>query len=148
MNPTMILTVAAALVLAVPSHAQTPSAPTAPPQASADAGYQGPLVVHFDLGSAVVRPDDEALLDKASRLYRDAHPIAMILTGGTDTVGSPEANLRMAQTRTAAVLRGLVARGIPADRFQLLAKGETDLLVPTGQNVAEPQNRRVEIRWR
>ena len=55
----------------------------------------------------------------------------MILTGGTDTVVSPECNLRVAQNRTAAVLRGLVARGIPAERFQLLAKGETDLAVPT-----------------
>ena len=158
MKHPLALTLSAFLALSVPAHAQTrsdqtptaqtPTGQTPPAQTAPDAGYQGPLVVHFNLGSAVVRPEDQALLDKASRLYRDAHPIAMILTGGTDTVGSPETNLRMAQNRTAAVLRGLVARGIPAERFQLLAKGETDLAVPTGPNVIEPQNRRVEIRWR
>jgi outer membrane protein OmpA-like peptidoglycan-associated protein len=42
------------------------------------------------------------------------------------------------------VLQGLLARGIPADRFRVLAKGETELPVPTNAGVAELQNRRVE----
>ncbi|MGI4953215.1 MAG: OmpA family protein [Janthinobacterium lividum] len=128
------------------STAQAPA--PASTRAQLETGFQGPLVVHFDLGSANVRPQDEALLDQASRLYREGHPLAMILTGGTDSVGLPEGNLRISQLRTAAVLRGLVARGIPAERFQLLAKGETDPIVPTDPGKAQPENRRVEIRWR
>jgi len=54
----------------------------------------------------------------------------------------------ISQQRAATVLRGLVARGIPAERFQLLAKGETDPVVPARQGVAQAENRRVEIRWR
>jgi flagellar motor protein MotB len=46
------------------------------------------------------------------------------------------------------VLKGLLNRGIPADRFQVLDKGETDLPVPTDHGVAEPKNRRVDITWR
>lgn len=128
------------------STAQAPSSATG--QSRLEAGFQGPLVVHFGTGSANVMPQDEALLDQASRLYREGHPLAMILTGGTDSVGSPEANLRISQQRTAMVLRGLVARGIPAERFQLLAKGESDPIVPTTSGTAQPENRRVEIRWR
>lgn len=143
-----------------PATANTPGADGHPPASTAQApasaasasrlesGFQGPLVVHFGTGSFSVLPQDEALLDQASRLYRDAHPVAMILTGGTDSVGSPETNLRISQLRTATVLRGLVARGIPAERFQLLAKGESDPIVPTTEGTAQPENRRVEIRWR
>jgi outer membrane protein OmpA-like peptidoglycan-associated protein len=46
------------------------------------------------------------------------------------------------------VLNGLLERGIPADRFQLLAKGETELPVPEKEGVPEARNRRVEITWR
>jgi outer membrane protein OmpA-like peptidoglycan-associated protein len=45
------------------------------------------------------------------------------------------------------VLRGLVSRGIPTERFQILAKGETDSVAAV-PGVAEPRNRRVEITWR
>lgn len=116
----------------------------------AEAQAQAPqsLVLYFDTGSAAIRPSDVAVLDQAARLYRDGNPIVMVLTGATDSVGSPEVNLRISQLRTASVLHGLVARGLPAERFQLLAKGESEPAVPTAAGVAEPQNRRVEIRWR
>lgn len=132
----------AALLHPAPGQAQT--------TLEANAQQQAPqsLVLLFGTGSTRIRPQDEALLDTASRLYREAHPIVMVLTGGTDTVGSPEKNLVISQQRADAVLRGLVARGIPAGRFQILAKGESEPAVPTAQGVAEAQNRRVEIRWR
>jgi hypothetical protein len=38
------------------------------------------------------------------------------------------------------VLRGLVARGIPTERFQILAKGETDPPVQSAPGAAEPRN--------
>ena len=116
----------------------------------AEAQAQAPqsIVLYFDMGSAVIRPSDVALLDQAARLYRDGNPIVMVLTGATDSVGLPEANLRISQLRTASVLRGLVARGLPAERFQLHAKAESEPAVPTAPGVAEPRNRRVEIRWR
>lgn len=116
----------------------------------AEAQDQAPqsLVLYFDTGSATVRPSDIPVLDQAARLYRDGNPIIMVLTGGADAVGPPELNLRISQQRTASVLRGLVARGLPAERFQLLAKGESEPAVPAAADVAEQQNRRAEIRWR
>jgi outer membrane protein OmpA-like peptidoglycan-associated protein len=102
----------------------------------------------FDLGSAKVRSRDEALLDQASQLYRDGKPIVMVVTGATDTVGTAGSNLRLSQQRAEAVLRGLVSRGIPTERFQILAKGETEPSVAAVPGVAEPRNRRVEITWR
>ena len=106
------------------------------------------LSVFFDLGSTTIRSQDLAVLDQASRLYTDGKPIVMILTGSTDTVGSPIQNLRLSQQRALSVLNQLVARGIPAERFQILAKGETELPVADPEGTAEPRNRRVEIAWR
>ncbi|MGI8568656.1 MAG: hypothetical protein ACR2KT_06080 [Methylocella sp.] len=46
------------------------------------------------------------------------------------------------------MLRGLVARGIPTERFQILAKGVTEPAVSTASGAAEPRNRRAELTWR
>ena len=132
----------ALLVAAAPVAAQTSLGQEAQVEAPKS------LVLYFGPGSTAIRSGDAAVLDQAARLYRDGRPIIMVLTGGTDAVGSPEANLRISQARTAAVLRGLVSRGIPAERFQLLAKGESEPAIPSPPGVAEAQNRRVEIRWR
>ena len=107
-----------------------------------------PLVIYFDSGSTAVSQDGVSVLDHASRLYRDGKPIVMIISGSTDAVGSPNSNLILSQKRDQAVLRGLIARGIPAERFQLLAKGETEPAVPGHEGQPEAQNRRVEITWR
>jgi len=130
----------AALLLPGIAHAQP--APNAP------ANGPAPLIVYFNSGSAVVRPQDEAVLDQASRAFNEGHPIVMTISGASDTVGGAEPNLLLSQRRANAVLRSLVARGIPADRFQLLAKGETEPAVSTPAGIAEERNRRVEITWR
>lgn len=124
--------------------------PSKAPQASdASAKAAAPsLVIYFESGSSSLRAQDKAVLDRASRAYNEGKPIVMILTGSSDRVGKPQSNLQLSEKRASAVLSGLLDRGIPADRFQVLAKGETDLAVPTPQGVAEAQNRRVEITWR
>jgi outer membrane protein OmpA-like peptidoglycan-associated protein len=100
------------------------------------------------VGSTTIRDEDKAVLDHASRACSEGKPIVMILTGTADRTGGAEINLEISQRRAEAVLKGLLARGIPADRFQVLAKGETELPVATNSGVAELQNRRVEITWR
>ena len=105
------------------------------------------LDLYFDNGSSTIRSEDLKLLDKASRLYTEGKPVVMIVAGSTDLVGSPAGNLRLSQARADNVVRGLVERGIPVERFQVLAKGVSDLPIP-GSATAEPRNRRVEITWR
>ena len=106
------------------------------------------LVVYFEKGSSTLRPQDRAILDRASRAYNEGKPIVMILTGTSDRVGSARANLALSEKRATAVLHGLLDRGIPAERFQVLAKGQTEPAVPTTAGTPESKNRRVEITWR
>jgi outer membrane protein OmpA-like peptidoglycan-associated protein len=124
------------------------SAPAAPPAQPAATSAPAPLTVYFDVGSSAIRHEDEGVLDQASRAYSEGKPFVMILTAGADRTGAAANNLQLSESRATAVLKGLLARGIPADRFQVLAKGETELAVPTDPGVAELRNRRVEITWR
>jgi outer membrane protein OmpA-like peptidoglycan-associated protein len=138
-----VIPIAAALALPAGAALSQESAPPAAPSAAPSS-----LVFYFDVGSAKVRPKDVALFDQASRLYRDGKPLVMVVTGSTDSVGTAAGNLRLSQQRAGAVLRGLVARGIPTERFQILAKGATEPPVPTAPGSAEPRNRRAELTWR
>lgn len=136
--------VAAAMIAAVgPSEAQT-----APDAEAPQAEEQDSLKVYFESGSATIGGDQEAMLDQAARLFRDGSPIVMIVAGGADTVGSPDRNLDLSVARAQAVVDGLVARGIPADRLQLLGRGNSELAVETPAGVDSSENRRVEITWR
>jgi len=129
------------------SGALAQSAEPASPAVERPSG-PAPLVVYFNAGSASIRDEDRTVLDQASRAFSEGKPLVMILTGSADRVGPPDRNLTLSQRRASAVLHALLDRGIPADRFQILAKGETELVVPTQENVAESENRRVEITWR
>ncbi len=141
----IMLGVLGMLVLGGGEHALARDAatPGAAPAKAPDA-----LDLYFDSGSSRIRPQDIKLLDKASRLYTEGKPVVMIVAGSTDLLGSPSANLRLSQTRADNVVRGLVARGIPVERFQVLAKGVTDPPVATATDASEPRDRRVEITWR
>ncbi len=130
------------------------SAQTPPPSAgktvntTASAAAPDSLALFFETGSVAIRPQDVAVLDRASRIYTDGKPTVMILTATTDGVGTPIRNLRLSQQRALAVVNQLVARGIPAERFQILAKGVTDPSVPDPAGTPEPKDRRVDIAWR
>ncbi len=145
------LLVLGALLASTSAYAQPaqPQSQPAQPQAAEPkaAGAPAPLVVLFGVGSSELRPADRVVLDRASRAYNEGKPIVMILTGSADRVGDARTNLSLSQRRATAVLHGLLDRGIPADRFQVLAKGETELPVATKPGVPEDQNRRVEISW-
>ena len=131
-----------------PPSAQAPVTAPAPGGPAQGAEPAGKLVLLFGTGSSTLDARNQATLDQASRLYREGRPIIMIVSGSSDAVGQPADNLLLSQRRATAVVRGMIARGIPAERTQILAKGETNPPVPTERGVAEPQNRRVEITWR
>jgi len=73
-------------------------------------------------------------------------PIAdVIVIGHTDTVGSDAANDALSRQRADVVRAGFAARGLAPDKVTTIGRGKRELAVPTGDGVAEPRNRRVEI---
>ncbi len=98
------------------------------------------LKVFFDIGQAGIRSDQRDVLDTAAGLFREGNPIVMIVSGSADTIGSPSDNLDLSLLRAQAVARGLSNRGIPIERLQVMGRGNSELVVPTGDEVANPEN--------
>ena len=65
--------------------------------------------------------------------------------GYTDTLGQQPYNQELSLKRAAALRDELVRDGLNSDSITIAGRGELDLAVPTGPQVAEPRNRRVEI---
>ena len=65
--------------------------------------------------------------------------------GYTDTLGDKAHNQQLSLKRAAAIRDRLIGDGLSADSISIAGRGELDPAVPTGPQVAEPRNRRVEI---
>ena len=96
--------------------------------------------------------DKYNLTDRAKQIIADAAANSKKVTytkiesnGYTDTSGSAVYNKGLSVRRAQAVAAQLVADGVPKEAIVITGFGETNPLVPTGPNVREPQNRRVEI---
>jgi outer membrane protein OmpA-like peptidoglycan-associated protein len=74
---------------------------------------------------------------------REFYEISII--GHTDTTGSDEYNMKLSSTRAMAVRDTFLSNGIRSDHMELRYHGKRDPLVPTGDNVRELRNRRVEV---
>jgi OmpA-OmpF porin, OOP family len=69
----------------------------------------------------------------------------LAINGHTDTSGAAEYNMTLSEKRANTVKELLATYGVPKETMTTFAFGETDLDVPTADNVREPKNRRVEI---
>ena len=69
----------------------------------------------------------------------------VIVVGHTDTVGGDVANDVLSRQRADVVRAAFVARGLAADKIVAVGRGKREPAVATGEGVAEPRNRRVEI---
>lgn len=69
----------------------------------------------------------------------------VVVVGHTDAVGSNEFNDALARKRADRVRDAMIARGVSPENIVARGRGKRELLIPTGDNVAEPRNRRVEI---
>ncbi|NCP14839.1 MAG: OmpA family protein [Sphingomonadales bacterium] len=104
--------------------------------------------VTFASGSAAINPGFYNTLDSvADTLIR--YPNSLIdVYGFTDTTGSDALNQRLSKQRADAVADYLSTRGVARSRMATQGFGEQYdyLRVKTGDNIAEPLNRRVEIK--
>ncbi len=96
--------------------------------------------------------DKATLTDRARQIVKDAADNSkrveytrIEVNGYTDTSGTPQYNQGLSVRRARAVQAELIKDGVPANAITIQGFGDTNLLVPTGPGVREPQNRRVEI---
>ena len=120
-----------------------PMAPvvTTPPPAAVSRSY----LVFFDWDKSNLTERARGIIHDAAANSAKVSYTKIDVNGYTDTSGSPRYNQGLSMRRAQTVAAELVKDGVPKTAIAISAFGETHLLVPTGPNVREPQNRRVEI---
>ncbi len=102
-------------------------------------------LVFFGLSQSKLTPEARDVVAKAAEQYKETGAVSITVTGNTDTTGSKAYNQKLSERRAAAVADELVRQGVPATTIATVGDGQNNLLVPTGDGVNEPQNRRAEI---
>jgi len=125
-------------------------APPAPPPTPAPVAAPAPApaktyLVFFDWDKYNLTPRATQIIAQAAADSKTQSVTTINVNGYTDTSGTPTYNKGLSVRRAKAVAAQLVVDGVPASEITAQGFGDTNLLVPTGPGVREPQNRRVEI---
>lgn len=102
-------------------------------------------LVFFDWDKADLTDRARQIVSEAASNSTKVQYTRLEVNGYTDTSGTPQYNQGLSVRRAQAVAAELVKDGVPKSAISIQGFGETHPLVPTGQGVREPQNRRVEI---
>jgi OOP family OmpA-OmpF porin len=102
-------------------------------------------LVFFDWDKAVLTDRARQIISDAAAGSTKVQYTRLEVNGYTDTSGTPKYNQGLSVRRAQVVAAELVKDGVPQAAITIQGFGETHPLVPTGANVREPQNRRVEI---
>lgn len=121
-----------------PAPAPTPVAAPAPAPSRS-------YLVFFDWDKATLTDRARQIIREAAENSTRVQYTRIEVNGYTDTSGTPQYNQGLSVRRARAVAAELVRNGVPQNAISIQGFGETNLLVPTGPGVREPQNRRVEI---
>jgi outer membrane protein OmpA-like peptidoglycan-associated protein len=119
--------------------------PPPPPQPRQTPSTARNYLVFFDFNKSDLTENARSVVDQAAANAKSNNVTRLNVTGYTDTVGSDAYNMRLSRRRAESVASELEAQGVPSSDIAIFAKGKHDLLVPTGDGVREPQNRRVQI---
>lgn len=105
-------------------------------------------LLYFESGGASLTVESQALLPQIRAQLQNYPGVEVVITGHTDSAGNEADNEALSFRRANAVREILLAAGFPPERMDTVGRGERELLVPTGDGVAEARNRRVEVKLR
>jgi peptidoglycan-associated lipoprotein len=92
-----------------------------------------------------IRDDQRATLEAKLPIFASNPDMRIRVAGHTDNRGSDEYNLALGQRRAAEVKQYLIARGIAADRIDVVSFGEERPAVAQDNEDAWGKNRRGEF---
>jgi opacity protein-like surface antigen len=121
-----------------------------PPPAPAAAPAMAPpppahFIIFFGFNKCNITAEADSVLSEAASAAKSMGSASVTIVGHTDTVGSTKYNQKLSECRANAAKSNLVGKGVPEGAISASGKGETELMVQTGDGVKEPQNRRATI---
>lgn len=134
---------------------ESPSDPKKMDQRQIDSMFAGSLKslplppisfqLYFMQNSAKLTSESKTVLPVILTMAKTRGFYEISVIGHTDTTGRDDYNMKLSSARARAVSNALVSYGFPADQIEIRYHGSRDPLIPTGDNVKEPRNRRVEV---
>lgn len=105
--------------------------------------------LYFEFDKSTITGPAQAKIDSFVAEMKKIQPVVTLyIAGHADTTGSNDYNYSLSRDRAASVRTELERQGMNVGDYrdlEIAAEGETDLAVPTEDEVREPRNRRVEI---
>jgi outer membrane protein OmpA-like peptidoglycan-associated protein len=101
--------------------------------------------LEFQSGKDIIQPGSLASLDELADLLKKHPTWKLRITGHTDNVGKPAANMKLSEKRAKAVQKYLVSKGVAADRFYVEWYGPNRPVAPNTTPEGRQKNRRVEM---
>jgi outer membrane protein OmpA-like peptidoglycan-associated protein len=103
------------------------------------------FTLYFRLESDELTDESRLLLPGVLKAVAGRPAPEVGVVGHTDTMGETSLNYTLGLERATRVRQLLIGAGVDATLIDVSSLGESDLRVPTRDNIAEPRNRRVEI---
>ncbi len=117
-----------------------------PTDASGCVMFNGVLPgVNFVAGSDTLPEASRVVLDDVVSTLRDFPNLRVSVQAHTDSQGDEDANLGLSRNRAIAVVRYLVSQGLPVERFEARAFGESRPIADNNTREGRLLNRRVEF---
>lgn len=102
--------------------------------------------IHFELNSAVIKPESNALIQEIAEVFHRNPDIKKVeIQGHTDNSGTAAINRKLSQDRADSVRRALIGNGIAADRMEAKGYGSSRPLAPNVTPANRARNRRVQF---
>lgn len=102
-------------------------------------------LLYFHHDSTELTGESRVLLRELLGTIRERRPLDISVVGHTDTMGRKEYNDALAWRRAKAIAAILGHEGVDPSIIEIASHGKENPLIPTGDQVREPRNRRVEI---
>ena len=103
------------------------------------------FLLYFASDSTDLTADSAALLPAIAEAIRRRGSETVSVVGHSDTWGDRDYNLKLSLRRAETIKARLVSMGIAESSFHVSGHGSANPVVPTGPNVKEERNRRVEV---
>lgn len=100
----------------------------------------------FEPNTTAISSRGGEILERIATTVRKFDSSLIVVNAYTDTTGTHEQNLAVSQKRADAVVRQFSEDGVEQKRLAGKGFGDEILKIPTGPNVSEPRNRRIEMR--
>lgn len=103
------------------------------------------FIIYFGYDKCNITTDADKVLAEAANAAKANGSASVRIVAHTDSMGSLAYNQKLSDCRAEATKSNLVSKGVPVESISSLGKGEAELLINTGDQVKEPQNRRATI---